>query len=283
MRIAALAGPIVSLLLSSNGAAAPILVNEFNAVSAANYLNGGTAAADANGQPTADTSLGRVQGNGGDWLELVVIQDHLDLRGGSLSIGEGIGAARTTTVLTFTQDALWGDLRSGTIVTVAEDVLSDPSYNPASGDWWINVQASDTASGLFITASNFSVSNDNTQITVLDALSQIWFGPAGEGVQPASGVGSVEVWKLEADPSAAITPTSTYNDGSSSSFGAPNRWSGGANMQDFSALRAVVPEPGSTTLFGVALAAAAFALARGRPRAGSRYLPSSTRSLSRCR
>jgi len=247
---------VVFLLISSTAAAAPILVNEYNAVSAANFLSG----------TAADTTLGRIQGNGGDWVELVVIQDHLDLRGGSLSIDEGNVPERTTTVLTFTQDALWSDLRSGTIITVSEQgdlpVIPAP-YNPLAGSWWINVQASDGGPTQFITASNFSTSNDNTQITLLDALDQIWFGPAGEGVVPATGVGSNEVWKLEADPSASITPLSNYMDGSSSSFGAANLWSSGAFTQDFSALRAVVvPEPGAATLLGVALAL--FATARAR-------------------
>jgi len=243
--------------------AASILVNEFNAVAATQFLNGGTAAADVDGVATADTYFGRVAGNGGDWLELVVIQDHLDLRGSALSIDEGTGAARSNTTLTFTQSSLWSDLRSGTIITVAEDVPDDPTYNPLGGDWWINVQASNTASGQFITAHNFSVSNDDTQISVLDSLSQVVFGPAGEGVQPLTGINNREVWKLEADPSAAITPLSSYNDGSSSSFGSPNRWNSGANVQDLSALRAAVPEPGAARLFGVALA---LALSAGRAR-----------------
>lgn len=245
--------------------AASILVNEFNAVAAAQWLNGGDGAADVDGVATADTYFQRIQGNGGDWLELVVIQDHLDLRGSGLSIAEGTGAGRTTTVLSFTQSSLWSDLRSGTIITVAEDVPDDPTYDPLAGDWWINAQASNTGSGLFITASNFSVSNDDTQITILDSLSQVVFGPAGEGLgaQPVSGINNREVWKLEADPSAAITPISFYNDGSSSSFGSPNRWSGGAFVQDFSALRAVVPEPGAATLLGVGLA---LALSAGRAR-----------------
>jgi len=242
--------------LSGLAGAAPVLVNEYNAVSGSNFLNGGTQVADVAGAPTADTYFGRVVGNGGDWLELVVIQDHYDLRGSAVSIAEGTGASRATTVLTFTQNSLWSDLRSGTIITVAEDVPDDPTYDPLGGDWWINAQASNTASGLFITAHNFSVSNDDTQISILDPLAQNVFGPAGEGVQPPSGVGSTEVWKLEADPSASITPTSPYNDGSSSSFGSPNRWNGGANVQDFSALRAVAPEPGAATLGGVALALA---------------------------
>jgi hypothetical protein len=255
MRTPAIPLLAVLLLLSSTAVSAPILVNEYNAVSASNFLDGPSSTA-------SDTTLGRIQGNGGDWVELVVVQDHLDLRGGSLSIEEG-NAVRTTTVLTFSQDALWSDLRSGTIITVAEDILSDPGYDPFAGDWWINVQASDTASGQFITASNFSTSNDNTQVTVLDALSQVWFGPAGEGVMPASGIGSDEIWKLEADPSASITPLSNYNDGSSSSFGAPNVWSGGAGVQSFAELRSVVvPEAGTLTLLGVALVACVSARAR---------------------
>ncbi len=181
---------LVALVLGLPGLAraAAILVNEFSAVAATQFLNGGTAAADVDGAPTADTYFGREIGNGGDWLELVVVQDHFDLRGSSLSIAEGTGAGRATTVLTFTQNSLWSDLRSGTIITVAEDVPDDPTYNPLGGDWWLNAQASNTASGLFITASNFSVSNDDTQISILDSLSHVVFGPAGEGVQPTSGV-----------------------------------------------------------------------------------------------
>jgi hypothetical protein len=247
--------------------AASIIVNEYNGVAAAQYLNGGTAAADADGGAAADPYFGRVLGNGGDWLELVVIQDHLDLRGNSLSIDEGTGAGRSTTVLNFTQSSLWSDLRSGTIITVAEDVPDDPSYAPLAGDWWINVQASNTASGLFITASNFSVSNDDTQITVRDALNAVLFGPAGEGIAPIGAINNREIWKLEADPSAAITPTSAFNDGTSSTFGAPNRWNGGANVQDFSALRAVVPEPAAVVLLGVGLLALLSAVRAGARRA----------------
>ena len=145
---------------------------------------------------------------------------------------------------------------------MAEDLADDPSYDPLAGDWWIHVQASNTASGLFITASNFSVSNDDTQITILDAAAAALFGPAGEGVLPVSGINNREVWKLEADPSDSITPTTGYNDGSSSSFGSPNRWSGGAFVQDFSALRSVVPEPGVTALLAAALAALSACRAR---------------------
>ena len=74
MRISGFLGWVATVLLSSAASAAPIFVNEYNAVSAANFLDG----------TASDATLGRVQGNGGDWIELVIVQDHFDLRGGSL-------------------------------------------------------------------------------------------------------------------------------------------------------------------------------------------------------
>ena len=98
----------------------------------------------------------------------------------------------------------------------------------------------DGASGTYITAQSFSVSNTNTQITIFDAGGAPVFGPAGEGVEPPTGVGSTEVFKLEEDPGAHITPVSNYNDGSSSSFGAPNIYNAGATVQDLTLLRSAV-------------------------------------------
>ena len=85
-----------------------------------------------------DIYFGRVQGNGGDWFEMVVIKDHLDMRGWQL---DTYVSAKLDKTLTLTADPLWSDLRAGTIITVAQDVPNRVSYNPAAGDWWINVQA----------------------------------------------------------------------------------------------------------------------------------------------
>jgi len=51
-----------------------VLLNEYNAVDPDRYLEG----------TGSDPYWGRVYGNGGDWFELVVVQDHLDLRGWQL-------------------------------------------------------------------------------------------------------------------------------------------------------------------------------------------------------
>jgi len=206
-----------------------LLVNEYNAVAADRMLAGSA----------SDPFWGRVFGNGGDWFELAVVQDHLDLRGWQVAVQDGLVPATAT--LLFGQDEVLADLRSGTIVTVAENLASDVSLDPAAGDWWINLRSGPGGDGLYVSATDFNTSQQNTQITLLDATGAVAFGPMGEAINPLSGVGNDEVLKLEADPGPAITAFSTYRDGTSSTFGAPNLWSGGTVAQDFGPLRSVVP------------------------------------------
>ena len=230
---------LVCCAVSSYTQAADVILNEYNAVSGSGFLNGGTATVDDDLAQAADSFFGRIAGNGGDWFELVVITDHLDMRQWKLEIWEG-GVYDET--LNLTDNSIWSDLRSGTIITVAEDVPDDISYDPKNGDWWINVQANDTASGAYIEASNFKVSNSNWQLTIKDQGDNVKFGPAGEGVSPASGVGDTEVFKLKAKPSDSITPASTDydDDGNLSTFGSHNVW----GTQNFSALRSFTAAPG---------------------------------------
>jgi len=234
---------VVTLVLAASLQSADVILNEYNAVSGADFLNGGTAAADEDGGRASDSYFGRVEGNGGDWFELVVIKDHLDMRRWHLDIYNGRTLDET---LDLTDDPLWSNLRSGTIITVAEDVPSDVSYDPSAGDWWINVQANDDADGAYIEASSFPVSSNDWQLRIRDALDAIVYGPAGEGVSPTSGVSSTEVARLEASPSASIRPNSNdYDDGADfSTFGAANRW----GVQDFKDLRTVAPVPASISV-----------------------------------
>lgn len=231
------------VLMSATAWGADVILNEYNAVDSLEFFNGGDSASDLDGGRASDSYFGRVQGNGGDWFELVVIKDHLDMRGWHLDLLEG-GMLDET--LDLTQNAIWSDLRSGTIITVAEDVPSDISYNPEAGDWWINVQAKDGADGLYIEASSFPVSSSNWQLRIRNAAGAIVFGPAGEGISPTSGVGDVEVFRLEEDPDDTITPYSNdYDDGSDfSTFGSPNRW----GSQDLADLRVVEPVAASIAL-----------------------------------
>lgn len=222
---------------------AHVILNEYNAVASDNFLNGGNAAVDDDGGRASDIYFGRIRGNGGNWFELVVITDHLDMRRWRLDIYED-GVLDET--LDLTNHPIWSDLRSGTIITVSEDVPSDVSYNPAAGDWWINVQARNNADGLYIEASNFPVSPSNWQLRIRNAVGAVVFGPAGEGVSPTAGIGNTEIFRLEADPSDSITAnSSSYDDGKDfSTFGAPNRW----GIQDFGLLRSVAAAPSSVTV-----------------------------------
>ncbi|MHC4064590.1 MAG: MSCRAMM family adhesin [Planctomycetota bacterium] len=218
------------LLACSGGLrAADVILNEYNAVGGTQFLEDGA----------EDTYWGRVEGNGGDWFELAVITDHLDMRGWQLVISDNTGSPDQT--LTLTGHDIWSDLRSGTIVTVSEELGNNASeYSPETGQWWLNVKAADGTNGTYITASNFRVNSSNWQITILDASGVVVFGPAGEGIQPPGGVTNQEVCKLEEDPSASVTPLSNYTDGQSSTFGSENIWQGGAHTQDFSVLRSVI-------------------------------------------
>lgn len=231
------------LIFSGNIFAADVILNEYNAVANNKFLNGGSASADADGGRASDSYFGRVQGNGGDWFELVVITDHLDMRRWKLDIYNNGGFIET---LDLEDHSIWSDLRSGTIITVSEDVPSDISYDPAAGDWWINVQANNGASGLYITPNNFAVHSNDWQLKIRDAGGATVFDLAGEGISPASGVNDKEIFRLEKRPSALITPASPdYDDGDRlSTFGSPNQW----GQQDFFQLRNVVAEVSTLTL-----------------------------------
>jgi hypothetical protein len=209
--------------------AADVILNEYNAVGNGLFLEG-------DGE---DTFWGRIEENGGDWFELVVVTDHLDMRGWQLVISDDVGDDIT---LALTENDVWADLRSGTIITISEELENNvEDYSPAVGGWWLNVKAAANTDGTFMTAADFRVNNNNWQLTIRDAAETVVFGPAGEGINPITGVNGEEVLKLEAQPTEFITRDSNYQDGQSSTFGSPNLWNGGTESQDFTSLRSVVP------------------------------------------
>jgi hypothetical protein len=124
---------LVATTVPLDAFAAKLILNEYNAVSSSNYLNGGDEFMDKDGNvpPPADPWFGRIPGNGGDWFELVVVADHLDIRGWKLAISDD-GVAQSPLVLS--NRPVWSDLRAGTIITVSEEVPDDASYAPQSGD-----------------------------------------------------------------------------------------------------------------------------------------------------
>lgn len=274
---------------------AMLILNEFNAVDGDEFLK----------NDKSDTFFGRVQGNGDNWIELVVTGDHADIRGWQLrwleNDGDGNGTSvwdptrvsnlQSQGVLTFANAAIWSDLRAGTIITISDkhtvnteyedttkvtfDLSTDTSYNPAVDDWWIHVssrQEAGSPSPLISSITNidgdnpgaFSVGNKDWELRIFDGLATV-FGPIGEKSAGwgGGGIGGDEVGKLEADPSPLVGPGS-FKDGTSSTFGAPNLYGGGSTVQDFSTLRAVVPEPGSVALLVSMLLGMALWMSRRR-------------------
>ena len=266
------------LLFSAQAMAAPLILNEFNAVGNDDMLKDGG----------ADTYFGQILGNGGDWIELVVVEDHLDIRGWSLQWlednDEGNGLATSSGVwdpsrvssnqaqgiITFTNDLLWSDLRAGTILTLSEktaagtfDLGTDTSFDPANGDWWIHVSTQYEANlptvGLVTTtinvdedpAGSFTVGKSKWELSIVDETGTVVYGPIGEDVSgwDGGGIGTGETGRLEADPGDMVG-VGDYDDGYYSSFGSPNVWSDYAETQDFSSLRAwaSVPEPSTWIL-----------------------------------
>ena len=132
-------------------------------------------------------------------MELVVTTDHLDISGWTLYwenddvAGGGIGTSPDERgFVKFTNDALWTDLRAGTIITITEsnsvdeisdggdtgydyDLSTDLSFQPITGDWHINVHADEslldvgTATQYFEGYSDVKVDNDAWRVALFDS------------------------------------------------------------------------------------------------------------------
>ena len=243
-----------------------VILNEYNAVSPLNFLNGGNLLADDDGgSASVDAHFGRVAGNGGQWVEFVVLGDGgvgpLDLRGWSVEIGTNSGYGYSPgKTLVLSNHANWQAVPSGTILTFIDRNNAqggkDSGFNlrdnrTTTGDLWTNIWMGDLTYVTYTTsatASGVAIGNNNTQFRVKDSTGAVIFGPVGEGVASRSGTNSKEVFELEAHPNPSVSPafasTATlfgYGDGASeSTFGLPNRWQSGATLltQRFTALTA---------------------------------------------
>lgn len=147
--------------------AADVILNEYNAVSNAKFLKDGK----------SDVFWGRRAGNGQDWFELVVITDHLDMRGWQFEVVNNTGEpAEESWLMTLTSHDVWSDLRSGTIITISEQLGNNTGdYNPTIGQWWLNVKAAADTSAAYVDLEcidpncdpgdvNWRVTNDFSQV-----------------------------------------------------------------------------------------------------------------------
>ena len=238
----------IVLLTSTVAFGARVVLNEYNCVSSGKTLKeGGT-----------DSYFGLVDGNGGEWFELVVIED-VDMRNWSLRWMNAENTDYEGTI-TLSDNTFWSDVRAGTIITFIEDGTAnggkdtDKEINHAD-DWWINI-CTEEQQDKYLKNKNWltrvepqnqtgeiKVNSENWILYIYDAQGQLEFGPGGEGEYVANGkgkVGSGEIFYLCEDPSSHIVPHSRYLDGCASTFGSPNVGSLGDEglpellVQDFS-------------------------------------------------
>lgn len=204
-----------------------LILNEWNCVGDSKQLDG------------SDSYFGRIDGNGRNWIELVVVEDGLDITGWTLPWLNGDPSSGS---ITFSDDEVWEELRAGTIITIQEYESgapgaissSDVSFAPCAGDWHIHIRLDDD--DYVDHTGAFKVDNDDWEMGIEDSSATVVQDPVGENVTNwvGGGISSKEVGKLEANPSASVV-IGNYDDGDNSTFGAPNTW--GSGFQDFSTLR----------------------------------------------
>ncbi len=227
---------VILVILTAQAAfSASVILNEYNAVKDTKYL-------ENNG---SDTYFGRVKGNGGDWFELVAVED-VDMRGWSFYwINED--STEYEGWIYLSDNDFWSNIKAGTIITIIQDTAAhggldtDTSINYAD-DWWVNIcteqeQASynTNPSGGWLARTDdtdltghFKVDNDDWALTIYDEDDKLVFGPAGEFlIKPDRGVGSDEILSLYNDPSTSVYPGDAtdgmgYDDNHNSTFGSPN-------------------------------------------------------------
>lgn len=222
----------------------PVLVNEYNGVSSSRFLNGGTVAEDLDGGIAMDSFFGRIIGNGGDWIELVVVgngtaNSTVDMRGWKIEVTSDTSPPET---IVLSQHAYFSAVRAGTIITFVEsDVLGggiDSAIHRVNrfsdlGYAWTNIVVGDAVfvDQLASTLDGSITINDaDTEIILRNAGGAIVNGPAGES-RITRNVNGSEVFHLESNPAPNVTASvadpgfPNYADNNeSSSFGAPNRW-----------------------------------------------------------
>ena len=240
------------LTVAPIGHAASVVLNEYNAVREGRWLDeDGLAASTA-----SDSFFGRVESNGGDWFELVVVGDGtsgstVDMRGWTIEISDD---DELDSEVALTNDTFWEAIPAGTILTFTQKNSADGGLDTEIGKvderttegWaWTNIHVGDTT---YVDAASsdlpLTVANKDTNITIKDDSNAIVFGPVGEGANSISGVNSREVLELRESPSPSITEAlAAYEDTTESTFGAPNSWGGGASVQNLLAFRTAGPAP----------------------------------------
>jgi len=105
-----------------------------------------------------------------EWIELLVVQDALDMRGFSIRDFSSSGTAQAP--LNLTSNALWSSIRKGTIIVVARPENTFAEDLDASD----NVMVIKTSNSLYCTGNPFVIAGSSEAIEIRDASSVHIFG-----------------------------------------------------------------------------------------------------------
>ena len=250
-------------LLTTFASQPSVVLNEYNGVSSTKFLTGGA----------GDARLGRIEGNGNNWFELVVtgsgvLGSTVDMRGWKIQISDVGTGPRLADTLTLSQSTFWQSVPAGTILTFTEDntlaggldtVLNAENHLSTAGWAWSNIWVGDSSlisSAVYVNGTSLStIGNDDSQVTILNSANGIIFGPCGEGLVKIPSVNSTSVYALQVDPSSGVVPSSaTFAGFASSTFGRPNKIADGTIQSFFGKYPPYfVSMPGSLVKTGTAL------------------------------
>jgi hypothetical protein len=243
---------VVAALVAMSSAAQAVetkelILNEFNCVRADRQLDDGDG---------SDSVFGTVDGNGGNWIELVVTEDVDSLVGYTLFWANAGGGTNHNGTITFVDPNLtgdWDNLTAGTIITIMEADTGLDQGPPGNTAFYRQSRYFDTYNGTsqkwlhaalddddHVTHVNgFIVDNDDWRMKIMTAatsgtLVQDWVGESITDFANNwgdSNINTYEVGKLQAD--ADSFTIDDYDAGDHSTFGAPNTWGGGLLGQTF--------------------------------------------------
>lgn len=232
----------------------PIILNEYNGVAPEQFLGGGEEN-DDDGE--FDLKLGRIPGNGGLWLKFVVVGsgsglEPVDLR----NLWFTAESDRRTLGFVTNENPALAVIPSGTILTFTLDngtsptILNDGTRAQSDGYFWTNISLHDRSLIRSLSGVDYPNSphawEQNLRVKIRNVYGgEVVMGPAGEGsaqrdsdddgrLDTTVRLGRDEVFKLEEDPRPDTSPVfANYDDGKTSTFGAPNVWNNRQTRQNF--------------------------------------------------
>jgi len=151
-----------------------------------------------------------------EWLELLVVQDSLDIRNWDIRDFSGTGGAQLP--LVFSNNALWSNLKKGTIIIVARPENTTLAEDSDPGDYVLLIKSNN---GLYFSGNVFSIAGGSEAVQIRNS-SQVHIFGVSWGTANASSLPSP---KVHFATSATSNTSTFFNGGDVSELTATTNWS----------------------------------------------------------